>query len=64
MTRSTFAWPAIIALLSLAGLIGALTGDGLPDLLSALALAAPVVAVLWAARPGRTRRSPQTKARP
>jgi hypothetical protein len=48
MTRSTFALPVAIALLSLLGLILALTGDGWRDLLSWAGLSAPALAVLWA----------------
>jgi len=52
--RRVFAVPLAIALLTLAGLVTALTGEGWRDLLSWLALAAPVAALIWAAR---TRRS-------
>jgi hypothetical protein len=47
--RRIFAVPLAIALLSLLGLISALTGDGWRDVLSWLGLAAPVLAVCWAA---------------
>lgn len=50
MIRSTFALPALIAVLSLLGLFSALLGDGLPDLVAWAALGAPVAAVLWAMR--------------
>jgi hypothetical protein len=50
MIRSTFALPALIALLSVVGLVSALTGDGVRDVLSWIALAVPVVAVGWAMR--------------
>ena len=53
MIRSTFAIPVMLALLSLLGLVVALTGDGWRDTLSWAALAAPLLAVLWAV----TRRS-------
>ena len=49
MIRSTFALPAALALLSLLGLLLALTGDGWRDTLSWAALSAPVFAVIWAA---------------
>lgn len=48
MIRSTFAIPALIAALSLIGLVTALTGDGWRDAASWIALAIPVAAVLWA----------------
>lgn len=48
MIRSTFALPALLALLSLAGLIVALTGEGWRDILSWVALSAPLLAVIWA----------------
>jgi hypothetical protein len=52
MIRSTFAIPALLALLSLAGLVLALTGEGWRDLVSWVALCVPVLAVaLAAARP-------------
>lgn len=52
MIRSTFFIPSLLALVSLAGLIIALTGEGWRDLLSWAALFAPLAAVLWAmARP-------------
>lgn len=54
MIRSTFAIPALIAALGLAGLVIALTGDGWRDAASWLALAAPVAAVAWAMRTRRT----------
>ena len=49
MTRSTFALPLVLAVLSLAGLLTALTGDGWRDSVSWLALSAPILATLWAA---------------
>ncbi len=45
-----FAVPLALGLLSLVGLVAALTGDGWRDALSWVALAAPVLAVLWAMR--------------
>lgn len=55
MIRSTFAVPALLALLSLAGLVIALTGEGWRDILSWAALSAPLLAVIWAV----ARRSPR-----
>lgn len=49
MIRSTFALPGLLALLSVAGLLLALTGEGWRDALSWAALAAPLLAVAWAA---------------
>jgi hypothetical protein len=54
MIRSTFAIPALIAILSLVGLVAALTGDGMRDAASWLALAVPIAAVAWAMRFKRT----------
>lgn len=48
LVRSTWALPVLIAILSLIGLVSALTGDGLPDIVAWLALAVPVLAVGWA----------------
>lgn len=53
MRRSTFAWPAVLAVLSLSGLLSALTGDGARDVLSWAALSAPVLAVFLARRHAR-----------
>lgn len=50
MIRSTFALPALIAAASLAGLIIALTGDGLRDAASWAGLATPLIAIAWAVR--------------
>lgn len=41
-----FAIPTVIAVLSLVGLLSALTGDGLRDVVSWIALAAPVAAFI------------------
>lgn len=54
MIRSTFAIPALLALLTLLGLIVALTGDGGRDQLAWAALFVPLAAVVWAV----TRHSP------
>ncbi len=51
---SIFAWPLVLFLLGLIGLVSALTGDGWRDGLSWLALAAPVAAVIWAMRARRS----------
>lgn len=48
MIRSTFTLPAILAVLSLAGLIVALTGEGWQDPASWIALSLPLFAVIWA----------------
>mgnify|MGYP006999190891 CR=1 FL=1 len=40
--------PLLIAAASLFGLVAALTGDGLRDVVAWIALAVPVVAVGWA----------------
>ena len=45
-----FAAPIALALLSIIGLVSALTGDGLRDALSWAGLAAPVIVTLWALR--------------
>ena len=55
MIRSTFALPLGLALVSLVGLVLALTGEGWRDLVSWLALSAPILAVIWAF----ARRSPR-----
>ena len=54
MIRSTFAIPIVLALLSLIGLVVALTGDGWRDQLSWAALFVPLAAIVWAV----TRSSP------
>jgi len=48
--RAVFAAPTAVALLSLVGLVSALTGDGLRDLVSWLALTVPVAAAVRAWR--------------
>lgn len=52
--RAIFALPLLLALVSIAGLVVALTGDGLRDAASWAALAIPVFAVGWAMRARRT----------
>lgn len=49
-----FAIPLAIAVVSLVGLVSALTGDGLRDQISWVALAIPVAAVVWAMFARRT----------
>lgn len=52
--RAIFAIPLLLALASIAGLVIALTGDGLRDAASWAALAIPVLAVGWAMGSRRT----------
>ncbi|HEV7340186.1 MAG TPA: hypothetical protein VGN68_00990 [Sphingopyxis sp.] len=52
--RAIFAVPLLLALASIAGLVIALTGDGLRDAASWAALAIPVLAVGWAMRARRS----------
>jgi len=52
--RRIFAAPLLLAAFSVAGLIVALTGDGLRDAASWAALAIPIFAVGWAVRARRT----------
>lgn len=47
-TSAIFAWPLVIFTAGLAGLTVALTGDGWRDAAAWAALAAPLVAVIWA----------------
>ena len=51
--RRVFAWPLVIAVASIIGLVIALTGDGWRDAASWAALAIPVLAVGWAMRARR-----------
>lgn len=53
-TAAIFVRPIAIFLLGLVGLVVALTGDGWRDTASWLALAAPVLAVIWAMRARRS----------
>lgn len=48
MIRSTFFLPILIALVSLTGLVSALTGDGLRDAIAWVGLGIPIAAVAWA----------------
>jgi len=48
MIRSTFGTPGVLGLLSLAGLLLALTGEGWRDIVSCAALSTPALAVIWA----------------
>jgi uncharacterized membrane protein len=52
--RTIFAIPLLLALVSIVGLVVALTGDGVRDAASWAALAIPVFAVGWAMRARRT----------
>jgi uncharacterized membrane protein len=52
--RAIFAAPLLLALVSIAGLVVALTGDGLRDAVSWGALFIPVLAVGWAMKARRT----------
>ncbi|MES2740032.1 MAG: hypothetical protein V4754_03655 [Pseudomonadota bacterium] len=49
-------WPLTVGTLSLAGLIGALVGEGWWDHLCALALATPLLAAAWFGRRRTTAR--------
>jgi len=51
---TVLAIPLVIALLSSAGLVIALTGDGWRDALSWIGLGVPVLAVAWAMKARRT----------
>ncbi len=46
--RAIFARPTVIAAISLFGLVSALTGDGIADILSWVGLGIPVIVPLWA----------------
>jgi hypothetical protein len=50
-----WAAPIVLAILTLVGLISALVGDGVWDLVSAFALGVPVVLCLWFGLRRRTR---------
>lgn len=50
MIRSTWAIPVLLALATLAGLLSALTGDGIADVPAWVGLGLPVVATAWAMR--------------
>ncbi|KTE30418.1 MULTISPECIES: hypothetical protein [unclassified Sphingopyxis] len=52
--RSIFRVPLLLALISIAGLVVALTGDGWRDGASWAALAIPILAVGWAMTARRT----------
>lgn len=52
--RTIFGVPLLLALVSIAGLIVALTGDGWRDGAAWAALAIPILAVGWAMRARRT----------
>lgn len=44
----TWGVPAVVGTLSAAGLVGALLGDGVVDVLATIAAAAPLAAATWA----------------
>lgn len=48
--RRIFAAPAAIAAVSIVGLVAALLGDGVHDVLSWIGLLVPVLAIAWALR--------------
>ena len=48
--RQVFATPLLLALISIVGLVAALTGDGFRDALSWVALGVPVLVAIWAWR--------------
>ena len=50
MTTATWPVPIALGVLSIVGLLAALTGDGWRDALSWLALGAPIATVGWAVR--------------
>lgn len=52
--RTIFAIPLLLALVSIAGLVVALTGDGWRDGAAWAALAIPIFAVGWAMKARRT----------
>jgi len=52
-----FAAPAVVAVVSLAGLTGALVGDGMRDLLSSVCLSIPAVLFCTCIMRGRQRRT-------
>lgn len=52
--RQVFAVPMLLAVLSVVGLVSALTGDGWRDGLAWIGLAVPVLAVAWAMRARRS----------
>lgn len=52
--RAIFAVPLLLAIVSIVGLVIALTGNGLRDAASWAALAIPVFTVGWAMRARRT----------
>ena len=53
MRRSPWGWPLAIAVLSAAGLVGGLVGDGAWDWLSWIGLGIPCIAALWFGLRGR-----------
>ena len=53
--RQIFLAPLVLAVVTIAGLIFALVGDGMWDAVSWLALAVPLAVTAWYIRPGRSR---------
>lgn len=47
LLRRVFAWPLLLALFSSVGLLSALLGDGIWDLLSWIGLGVPLAVMLW-----------------
>jgi hypothetical protein len=45
--RSVFAWPLVLAAITAAGLVSALLGDGVWDVISWLLLISPLAIALW-----------------
>ena len=54
MIRATWPLPILVGLLSVVGLVAALTGDGWRDVMSWIGLLTPIGAVGWAVRTKRT----------
>ena len=54
--KAIFAIPLVIAVLSTIGLVSALTGDGLGDIIAWATLAVPVLATAWAMKVRKTGR--------
>ena len=53
--RSLWGWPLAIALLSAAGLVGGLLGDGAWDWMTWIGLGVPCIAGVWLGLRGRGR---------
>lgn len=52
--RSIFAAPLLVAVVSIVGLVAALTGDGMRDAVSWVALGLPIAVIGWAMARRRT----------